>query len=179
MKTEIVENNPMRALRIGKVVVNMSVGESGTPLEHSQTIIEQITGQKPCQRMAKQTIRSWNIHRKEPIACMVTLRGPKAIEFLKKAFTAVGNRINPKSFDKRGNFAFGIREHIDIPGTKYDPSLGIAGMDVIISIERPGYHIEKRKHAQSKVGKSHRVSPDESIEYIEKTYGVEIGEKIE
>ena len=147
MSTEIVETNSMRALRIGKVVVNISVGESGDPLEHAQMIMEQLTGQKPCQRMAKQTIRSWNIHRKEPIACMVTLRGVKADTFLKRAFSANANRLKARSFDKRGNFAFGIKEHIDIPGVKYDPTLGIIGMDVIVTVERPGYQIHKRKHA--------------------------------
>lgn len=174
MSTEIVETNPMRALRIGKVVVNISVGESGDPLEHAQMIMEQLTGQKPCQRMAKQTIRSWNIHRKEPIACMVTLRGTKAETFLKRALTANGNRIKSRSFDKRGNFAFGIKEHIDIPGVKYDPTLGIIGMDVIVAVERPGYHIHQRKRAAGKIGKLHRIIPTESMKFITKTYGVEV-----
>ena len=93
MSTEIVETNPMRALRIGKVVVNIGVGASGDPLDHAQTIMEQLTGQKPCQRFAKQTIRGFNIRKKEPIACMVTLRGEKAETFLVKALTAVGKKI--------------------------------------------------------------------------------------
>ena len=100
MSTEIVENNPMRSLRIGKVVVNISVGASGDPLDHAQTIMKSLTGQKPCQRFAKQTIRGFNIRKREPIACMVTLRGQKAEEFLSKAFIAIGKKINPKSFDK-------------------------------------------------------------------------------
>jgi len=176
MSTEIVETNPMRALRIGKVVVNISVGKSGDPLDHAQTIMEQLTGQKPCQRMAKQTVRSWNIHRKEPIACMVTLRGARAEGFLTRALAAVGNKIKPRSFDKWGNFAFGIKEHIDIPGTKYDPTLGIIGMDVIVNMERPGFQIKNRKHAGSKVGKHHRITPTESIAYLTKTYGTEVKE---
>jgi len=174
MTTEIVENNPMRALRIGKVVVNISVGKSGEPLEKAQTIMEQLTGQKPCQRMAKQTIRGWDIHKKEPIACMVTLRGKKADEFIVKAFAAVGNKVKPTSFDKTGNFAFGIKEHIDIPGTKYDPNLGITGMDVMVTVERPGYNIDKRKHATGRVAYSHRVTPEESISFIKGKYGLEV-----
>nr|AJS13094.1 50S ribosomal protein L5, large subunit ribosomal protein L5 [uncultured archaeon] len=165
----------MRALRIGKVVVNIGVGASGDPLDHSMTIMEQLTGQKPCQRYAKQTIRSFNIRKKEPIACMVTLRGEKAKTFLKKAFKAIDNRVNPKSFDKWGNFAFGIREHIDIPGTRYDPALGITGMDVIVTVERPGYQIDKKKHARGKVGKQHRVTSEESMAYIKNEYGIEVG----
>ena len=179
MSTEIVETNPMRTLRIGKVVVNMSVGASGDPLDHAQTIMEQLTGQKPCQRFAKQTIRGFNIRKKEPIACMVTLRGDKANTFLVKAFAAVGKKVKSRSFDKWGNFAFGIKEHIDIPGTRYDPTLGIVGMDVMVTLERPGYSIKRRKHANNRIGKEQRVVPAESIAFIKAKYGVEVGEALE
>ncbi len=175
MSTEIVETNPMRALRIGKVVVNMGVGASGDPLDHAQTIMEQLTGQKPCQRLAKQTIRGFNIRKREPIACMVTLRGEKAETFLNKAFQAIGKKINSRSFDKWGNFAFGIKEHIDIPGTRYDPNLGITGMDVIVTVERPGYHIDEKKHARGKIGRNQKVTPDESMKYVAKKFGIEVG----
>ncbi|MBN1681953.1 50S ribosomal protein L5 [Candidatus Bathyarchaeota archaeon] len=174
MIPEIVETNSMRALRIGKVVVNMSVGASGDPLDHAMTILEQITQQKPCQRVAKQTIRTWNIRRREPIACMVSLRGSKAEDFLNKAFLAIGRRLKSKSFDKSGNFAFGIREHIDLPGVKYDPNLGIMGMDVLVTVVRPGYSIDKKKRGKSKIGHKHKVTPNESRNYISKTFGVEV-----
>jgi len=164
----------MRALRIGKVVVNMGVGASGDPLDHAMTIMEQLTGQKPCQCLAKQTIRGFNIRKREPIACMVSLRGDRAETFIEKAFKAVGNKINPKSFDKSGNFAFGIREHIDIPGTRYDPNLGIVGMDVIVTIERPGYRVERRKRANSSIGKQHKVNPDESKKFITEKFNIEV-----
>ena len=168
-------DNAMRELRIGKVVVNISVGASGEPLDNAMTILQQITGQQPCQRVAKQTIRQFNLRKKEPMACMVTLRGDKAEAFLVKAFKAVDATINPKGFDKQGNFAFGIKEHIDIPGTRYDPRLGIIGMDVMATVERPGYSIKRRKRAQTKVGSSHRVTPDESMSFISETFGVKVG----
>jgi len=175
MSTEIVETNPMRALRIGKVVVNIGVGASGDPLDHAQTIMEQLTGQRPCQRFAKQTIRGFNIRKKEPIACMVTLRREKAEEFLSRAFVAVGKKIKSKSFDKMGNFAFGIREHIDIPGTRYDPTLGITGMDVMVTLERAGYHIDEKKRTRANIGKYHKVTPEESMNFIKTKFGVEVG----
>jgi len=174
MSTEIVETNPMRALRIGKVVVNMSVGASGDPLDHAQTIMEQLTGQKPCQRLSKQTIRGFNIRKREPIACMVTLRGEKAESFLGKAFVAVGKKINQHSFDNWGNFAFGIKEHIDIPGTRYDPNLGITGLDVIVTVERPGYHIDEKKHARGKIGSNQTITPGESMAFIKAKFGIEV-----
>ena len=167
--------NPMKELRIGKVVVNISVGQSGQPLSNAMDILEQVTGQKPNQRAAKQSLRPWGLRKGEPMACAVTLRDEKADEFLRKAFTAVRNHINPRSFDKDGNFAFGIKEHIDIPGTRYDPQKGIIGMDVMATIERPGYRVSRRKRARSKVGSSHKVSPEEAREFIASTYGVTMG----
>ncbi|UCH58193.1 MAG: 50S ribosomal protein L5 [Candidatus Bathyarchaeota archaeon] len=164
----------MRDLKIGKVVVNITTGQSGEPLEKAMTILENLTGQRPCTRRAKQTIRTFGIRRNEPISCMVTLRGSKAEEFLRKTFLAVGNRINPRSFDRSGNFAFGIREHIDIPGERYDPNLGIVGMDVMATVERPGYRVSRRRRARSKVGTSHRVTREESIEFIKQSFGVEV-----
>jgi len=121
--------NPMLKPRIGKVVINASIGKSGEPLERAMKILEALTGQKPSVRQAKKTIRDFGIRKREPIACVVTLRGERAEEFLRRAFQAVDNRISSSSFDKHGNFSFGIKEHIDIPGIRYSPELGIIGME--------------------------------------------------
>lgn len=166
--------NPMRRPKLGKVVVNIAVGESGQPLERAAVILENLTGQRPSRRRAKRTIRTFGIRRKEPIACMVTLRGERARSFLKRALEAIGNRIPLRSFDREGNFAFGIKEHIDIPGTKYDPSLGITGMDVIVQIERPGYRVQRRKRGRSKVGRHHRMTREEAVEFIKSNFGTEV-----
>ncbi|MEM2602506.1 MAG: 50S ribosomal protein L5, partial [Candidatus Bathyarchaeia archaeon] len=131
----------MRRIRVGKVVVNMAIGKSGDPLERARKVLEGLVGQRPCLRKAKKTIKDFGIRKGEPIACMVTLRGHKALEFLRRALAAIGNRIKASSFDEKGNFAFGIKEHIEIPGTKYDPELGIFGLDVIVALERPGFRV--------------------------------------
>jgi len=166
--------NPMRKPRIEKVVINCSVGRSGEPLEKAMKILEELTGQKPCIRKAKKTIRDFGIRRKEPIACVVTLRGEKAGAFLSRALQAVDNRISKSSFDQYGNFTFGIKEHIDIPGTKYSPELGIIGMDVSVVMEKPGYRVKRRRRARSKVGSEHLLSPDEVISFIRNEFDVEI-----
>lgn len=168
------QENPMLRPRIEKVVVNCSVGKSGEPLEKAMKILEELTGQKPCFRRAKKTIRDFGIRRKEPIACLVTLRGEKAVEFLKRALEAVDNKIPASSFDKFGNFSFGIREHIEIPGTKYSPELGIIGMDVCVSLCRPGYRVKYRRRAKSKVGSKHRLTAEEAMVFMAETFGVEI-----
>jgi large subunit ribosomal protein L5 len=167
-----MSENPMKKVKIGKVVVNISVGQSGQPLINAMNILEQITDQKPNTRIAKQTIRQWGIRKGEPIACTVTLRGEKADLFLQKAFTAVRHRLNPRSFDKDGNFAFGIKEHIDIPGTRYDPQTGIIGMDVMTTVERPGYRVSRRKRMKSIIGSNHRVTPEEAKIFVSEKYNI-------
>jgi len=166
--------NPMLKPRIEKVVINSSVGRSGEPLERAMKILEELTGQRPCIRKAKKTIRDFGIRRKEPIACVVTLRGEKARTFLTRALQTVDNKISKSSFDEYGNFSFGIREHIDIPGTRYSPELGIIGMDVSVVLERPGYRVKRRRRAKSKVGSEHLLSPDEAISFIKEEFNVEV-----
>ena len=169
----------MQEIKVGKVVVNITTGQSGESLERAMTILENLTSQRPCTRQAKQTIRTFGIRRNEPIACLVTLRGGRAEDFLRKGFVAIGNRINLHSFDQNGNFAFGIKEHIDVPGQRYDPNLGITGMDVMVTMERPGYRVARKRRARSRIGRGHRVTREEAIEFIKNRFGVEVGSPIE
>lgn len=166
--------NPMLRPRIEKVVVNMSVGKSGEPLEKATKVLEQLTRQKPCKRKAKKSIRDFGIRKGEPIACLVTLRKDKALEFLKRALQAVENKISKERFDQYGNFSFGIKEHIDIPGTKYVPELGIHGMDISVTISRPGQRIKRRHRASARVGVKHRLTPEEAIVFVQDEFGIEI-----
>ncbi len=166
--------NPMLKPRIEKVTVNISVGTSGEPLEKAATILKQLTGQQPCKRKAKQTIRDFGIRKGEPIACLVTLRKEKARDFLKKTFRAVDNKLSKRSFDSYGNFSFGIKEHIEIPGTKYVPELGIYGMDVSVALGRLGYRVKRRHRAKSKIGADHLLTAEEAMLLIKDEFEVEI-----
>ncbi len=170
----LVKDHPMRAVKIGKVVVNMAVGESGERLQKAALVLEQLTGQKPSFRRARRTIKEFGIKRGEPIAVMVTLRGERAIEFLKRALEAVNYTIKKSSFDECGNVAFGVDEHIHLPGVKYDPSIGIFGFDVIIAFERPGYRVARRRRKRSRVGRNHRVTREEAMEFMTKLLGVKL-----
>ena len=170
---ELTEN-PMLKPRIEKVTVNMSVGQSGKPLEQAATILQQLTSQKPSRRQAKKTIREFGIRKGESIACLVTLRNKKAEKFLQKALQAVDNKLSKYCFDRQGNFSFGIKEHIDIPGTKYVPELGIHGMDVSVSLGRAGYRVKHRHRAKSRIGKDHLLTADEAILFIKDEFDVEI-----
>ena len=162
---ETEQENPMREIRIEKVTVNIGVGKSGEPLEKAKKVLQQITGQAPCQRNAKRTVKDWGIRKGEPISCIVTLRGKESQSFLKRAIEAVGNKIPESSFDDHGNFAFGIKEHIDIPGTKYVPEIGIFGMNVNVTLERRGYRVKKRAMRTSKTGKKHSITKNDAINF--------------
>ncbi|MHC1586787.1 MAG: 50S ribosomal protein L5 [Candidatus Hecatellaceae archaeon] len=170
---ELWEKNPMTKPRIEKVTVNICVGRSGEALERAMKILEQLTGQKPTQRRAKRTIKDFGIRRGEPIACTVTLRGEKALSFLQKALTVTGNKVKAESIDEHGNFSFGIKEHIELPGVKYDPHLGIVGMDVCVTLGKPGYRVKWRKRAASKPGGRQRLTREEAICFL-REMGIEV-----
>ncbi|UCH32082.1 MAG: 50S ribosomal protein L5 [Candidatus Bathyarchaeota archaeon] len=165
---------PMLTPKVRKVTVNISLGQSGEPLEKAGKVLQQLTGQKPVKRKAKRTNRDFGIRKGEPISCIVTLRKEKAMEFLRKALQAVDNRIPESSFDKMGNFSFGIKEHIEIPGTKYMPDLGIFGMDISVTLGRAGYRVKERKRAESSIGKDHLLGSEDAIVFVKDALGVDI-----
>jgi large subunit ribosomal protein L5 len=174
--TETLKENPMRAIKLAKVTVHINVGQSGEMLEKARKVLEEITGQKPCTKQAKKTVKEFGIREGEPIACLTTLRGERAASFLKRGLEAVSNALKASSFDGNGNFAFGIKEHIEIPGTKYVPELGIFGMDVIGTLERPGYRIKRKRIRPASIGKAHRIRKEEAIKFISEKFGVQIRE---
>jgi large subunit ribosomal protein L5 len=165
---------PMKKIRIEKVVVNIGVGSSGEKLSKAMQILEMITGQKPVPRKAKRTIKEFKIKKGENIACIVTLRKEKAKNFLYNALAAIGNKVKARWFDDKGNMSFGIKECIQIPGVKYDPNLGIFGMDVCVSLSRPGYRVKLRRRKRSKIGRNHLVSREEAMNFFRKEFNVEI-----
>jgi len=163
----------MKEVLIEKVVVNMGVGSEPEKMKKSEQVIKLITSKKPVKRSSIKRIPDWDLRPGVPIGLKVTLRGAEAAAFLKNAFLAKDNKLNIKSFDKEGNFGFGIKEHIDLPGIKYDPKLGILGFDVLVTLKKRGYRVKRRKIMQAKVGRKQRVKPQEAIEFV-KTLGVEV-----
>jgi len=167
------QSNPMHTIRIGKVIVNMGVGEGGEKLEKAMTVLKSLTGAKPCPRKAKTNVREFGVRKGENIGCIVTLRGPEIDDFLRRAFGSKKNKIKESCFDDYGNISFGITEHINIPGTKYDPTLGIFGMNVCIVLERAGYRVAKRMERPGKIGRKQRVGKDEAMAFMEGNFGLQ------
>lgn len=164
----------MRKISVAKVVLNMGVGKSGEPIERAKRALEQISGQQPSPRMAKATQRDWGVHKGEPIGVAVTIRKQPAIELMKRLFAAKGNQIKGTSFDDFGNLSFGIREHIDIPGVKYDPNIGIVGLNISIALTRPGFNIRVRSKHKASVGDGHRITAEDAKEFLTREFGVQV-----
>jgi len=166
--------NLMKKISLAKVVLNMGVGKSGDPIEIGKIALEQITGKKPNERNAKKAQRDWGVRKGEPIGIAVTVRDNDATELLKRLLIVKDNQIKEKAFDNEGNLSFGIKEHIDIPEIKYDPKIGILGLEVSISLSRPGFNIKLRSGHKTKVGKNHRITKNDAIKFLTEEFGVKV-----
>jgi large subunit ribosomal protein L5 len=171
MSQVAVSKDSMRSIRVEKVVVNIGLGRSGEAIERGKKVLQQVTGHKPTQTKAKKSIRDFGIHKGEPIGVLVTVRGKETKGLIEKLLASKEKKLKESSFDSRGSVSFGIKEHIEIPGIRYDPEVGILGMNVSIVLARPGYRVGKRVRRTSKVGRSHRIGRDEAMSYFKENFG--------
>lgn len=169
--------NQMREIRIEKITLNMGVGQAGDVLDKAHTLMQTISQSKPILTKTMKRNPGWGLRPRLTIGTKVTLRGEKAIALLKRLLQSKDNRLKPSSFDKEGNFAFGIPEYIDIPGVEYEPTIGIRGLEVAITLERPGFNIKRRKIKQNSVPIRHRLTKEEAITFMGKSFGVIISEE--
>jgi len=166
----------MMQLRIEKVVVNIGVGEAGERLVKAQKVLEMLTEQTPLVTISRTTNRDLGIREGMPIGCKVTLRHDKAMEFLKRALWIRENRMAEYSFDPEGNLSFGVSDYTDFEGMRYDPEIGIFGMDVNVVIQRPGYRVRKRRIMSRRLPHRHRVTRDEAMDFMKEQFAVEVVE---
>ena len=164
--------NPMNEVQIEKVTINIGVGEAGEKLSRAINLLEEMFDQTAVKTFSKVTNPEFGIRKRQPIACKVTLRGEKADKAIDMVLEGINRNIRPTQFDAQGNLSFGIREHIDIPGMKYNPDIGIFCMNLSVTFEKPGYRIAKRKIQQKKVPAKHRISKEETMKFMEENFNV-------
>lgn len=160
----------MRKLRIEKITLNVGCGAAMKP-ENAKTILEQISGKKAVITLSRKR-STFGVPKNKPIGCKVTVRD-NAVEFLKRLLEARENRLKPGSFDSGGNFSFGIKEYIDVPGMDYEPKIGIIGFDVAVTVERRGFRV-KRKSLPGRIGKGHMIKKEESMDFMRENFNTVI-----
>jgi len=161
-------------IKIGKVTLNIGVGDSGDKLQKAEKLLTVLTGQKPLRTFGKKTISEWGVRKFAPIGVKVTLRHKKAADFLGKAFEAIEHKVKPGQFDSRGNLSFGIREYIELPQSKYDPDIGMFGFDLSVNLERSGYRVTRRAIRPAKIPKKAIITPEESAKFFEQNFKVKV-----
>ena len=166
--------NPMKNIRVEKITLNIGAGKDQTRLEKGLVLLNAITNATPIKTITNKRIQEWGLRPGLPIGCKLTLRKDKAIKILSRLLDAVENKLREKQFDNNGNVAFGIHEYIEIPGVKYDPKIGIMGLEVCITLERPGYRVKKRKLLVRKIPSRHRISKQEAIDFMVKNFNTRV-----
>ncbi|VVC03647.1 50S ribosomal protein L5 [Candidatus Bilamarchaeum dharawalense] len=166
--------NKMREILIEKVTVNIGVGAPGDKLEHAKGLLERLTDGKAVETHARRRDPVFKLRKGLPIGAKVTLRGEGAKTFLDKALNAKRRQLKSSNFDRQGNFAFGIHEYIDFPGAKYDPGIAMFGFDICVSLARKGGRVSIRKLRPSNVGRHHRVTRDEAMDFAKNSLAVKI-----
>jgi large subunit ribosomal protein L5 len=165
----------MRDIFVRKVVMNIGVGEAGEKLVKAEKVLAILTGdRKTIQTISRTTNKDLGIRLGMPIGVKVTLRGEEAENMIKRALWVRNNRLPSYCFDSSGNFSFGIPDYTTFEGEKYNPDIGIFGLDINVVLERKGYRVSRRKHSRSRIGHHQKIDPEEAREFARKKFNLEV-----
>ena len=166
--------NPSQKIRVSKVTLNIGAGKDQSKLEKGIALLKSITGMAPVQTVTSKRIHGWGLRPGLVIGCKVTLRRELAEKTLQRLVKARDSVLKESQFDDNGNISFGIPEYIDIPDVKYDPKIGIIGLEVCVTMERNGFRIKRRRIAKRKVPLKHRISKQEAISFMKENYNIKL-----
>ncbi|PIY60249.1 50S ribosomal protein L5 [Candidatus Woesearchaeota archaeon CG_4_10_14_0_8_um_filter_47_5] len=171
-----MDTNPMRQIHVEKVTLNIGVGKNPKELEKATKLLKRLSDAEPIRTFTNKRIQAWGLRPGLPLGCKVTLRKEEAVKKLRIFLAAKEKTLKKRQFDDEGNVSFGIHEYLDIPDARYDPEIGMLGMNVCITLERKGYRIKRRKIKSRKIPKKSRIAQQESIEFMKQEFGVIIEE---
>ncbi len=160
-----MNENPMKQIRIEKVTLNIGCGDDKQKIEKAQKLLEKLTENKAVITKSKRR-STFGITKGKPLGVKVTLRKDKAEKFFSSVLQAIDNRVKDDQLDNNGNIGFGIKEYIDLPNVKYSPEIGMLGMDVAVTLERPGYHVKRRRVKKAIIGKKHKINKADTINWL-------------
>lgn len=166
----------MKNIKIEKVTLNVGAGKDQKVLDKAIKLLEGITGIKPIKTTTNKRIQSWGLRPGLPIGCKITLRGKDALNMVERLVYAKDNIFKESYFDEEGNISFGIKEYVDIKEAKYDPSIGMMGLQATITLSRPGFRVKNRGIRPAKIPKVHRISKEDAIKFMKEKYSIKTGE---
>ena len=139
----------MREIRIEKLTLNVGAGRDSKLLERSTKLLKYLTGVDPVTTKTTKRLQAWGLRPGLPIGCKITIRDKNKIqELLPRLIDAKDKVLSQKMFDDKGNLSFGIPECIDITDFKYDPDIGIIGLQASVTLTRSEEHTsELQSHA--------------------------------
>ncbi len=167
----------MKSIKIEKITLNIGAGKDQSRLEKGLILLNLIANATPIKTITNKRVQEWGLRPGLPIGCKLTLRKDRAMKLLPSLLEAVDNKLSQNQFDENGNIAFGIHEYIEIPGIKYSPKIGIMGLEVCITLERPGYRIKRRRLMARKIPFRHRISKQESIQFMISNFKIKLEEE--
>lgn len=171
--------NAMRLIRIEKVTLNIGAGKDQNKLGKAVTLLKHITSKDPVKTKTVKRIAGWGLRPGLPVGCKLTLRRGRFADLLPRLLSSKDNLLSKSNFDDNGNISFGIQEYIDIPEVKYDPDIGLMGLQVSVTLERPGFRIKKRKILKKPLPKNHAITKQDAIGFMKQTYGIKLKEELE
>ena len=169
----------MKQIRIEKLTLNIGAGKDQAVLEKGVQLLKNITGLSPVKTITQKRIAQWGLRPGLPIGCKITFRREPAAALVKRLLMAKNNVLSKNNFDNNGNVSFGIHEYIDIPDAKYDPKIGIMGLQASLTLQRPGFRIKRRKIMKRSLPRDHCISQEEAINFMKNNFAIKLEEDIE
>ena len=168
------DDNVMRKVKLAKITLNIGAGKNEEALRKGVILLKMITGVDPIKTETRKRIPSWGLRPGLQIGAKITLRGKQAEEVLGRLLAAKENELSPKSFDNEGNVSFGIAEYIEIPGLEYNPDIKIIGLEVAVTLERPGFRVKRRKISRKTLPQKQRISSQEAAGFLKEKYNIKV-----